>query len=180
MKLHARTSRRRFLARTVGAAGALALSGCDALSRTEWFPSVLGAGEKLSQAAHHLLTPRRAMAQEFSAADLSPTFRSNGTAMPNDMRYKALAAAGFADYRLELGGLVEQPASLSLADLPAALRSLATIAWRAGARSANGRVHGSAHCWRPFGPGARHATSCFIAPIQWRMTEPAPTTRAST
>ena len=119
MKLHARTSRRRFLARTVGAAGALALSGCDALSRTEWFPSVLGAGEKLSQAAHHLLTPRRAMAQEFSAADLSPTFRSNGTAMPNDMRYKSLAAAGFADYRLELGGLVEQPASLSLADLRA-------------------------------------------------------------
>src|SRR5204863_5126952 len=119
MKLHARTSRRRFLARTVGAAGALALSGCDALSRTEWFPSVLSAGEKLSQAAHHLLTPRRAMAQEFSAADLSPTFRSNGTAMPNDMRYRALAAAGFADYRLELGGLVEQPASLSLADLRA-------------------------------------------------------------
>jgi DMSO/TMAO reductase YedYZ molybdopterin-dependent catalytic subunit len=119
MKLHPRTSRRRFLARTVGAAGALALSGCDALSRTEWFPSVLGAGEKLSQAAHHLLTPRRAMAQEFGAADLSPTFRSNGTAMPNDMRYKALAAAGFADYRLELGGLVEQPASLSLADLRA-------------------------------------------------------------
>src|SRR6266496_5992880 len=119
MKLHARTSRRRFLARTVGAAGALALSGCDALSRTEWFPSVLGAGEKLSQAAHHLLTPRRAMAQEFSAADLSPTFRSNGTAMPNDMRYRALAAAAFADYRLELGGLVEQPASLSLAELRA-------------------------------------------------------------
>ena len=61
MKLHARTSRRRFLERTIGAAGALALSGCDALSRTEWFPSVLGAGERLSQAAHHLLTPRRAM-----------------------------------------------------------------------------------------------------------------------
>jgi len=119
MKLHARTSRRRFLARTVGAAGALALSGCDALSRTEWFPSVLGAGEKLSQAAHHLLTPRQAMAQEFSAADLSPTFRSNGTAMPNDMRYKALAAAGFADYRLEVTGLVEQPASLSLSELRA-------------------------------------------------------------
>src|SRR3989454_6104613 len=119
MKLHARPSRRRFLARTVGAAGALALSGCDALSRTEWFPSVLGAGEKLSQAAHHLLTPRRAMAQEFTAAALSPPFGSTGTAMPNDMRYRALAAAAFADYRLELGGLVEQPASLSLAELRA-------------------------------------------------------------
>ena len=119
MKLHARTSRRRFLARTVGAAGALALSGCDALSRTEWFPKVLGAGEKLSEAAHHLITPRNAMAQEFSEVDLSPTFRSNGTAMPNDARYRALATAGFADYRLEVGGLVEQPASLSLAELRA-------------------------------------------------------------
>jgi DMSO/TMAO reductase YedYZ molybdopterin-dependent catalytic subunit len=119
MKLHARTSRRRFLARTVGAAGALALSGCDALSRTEWFPRILGAGEKLSEAAHHLITPRKAMAQEFSEADRSPEFRSNGTAMPNDARYRALAAAGFADYRLEVGGLVEQPASLSLAELRA-------------------------------------------------------------
>ena len=72
MKLHAKSSRRRFLARGVGAAGALALSGCDALSRTEWFPRVLGAGEKLSQAAHHLLLPRKAMAQEFSDADRSP------------------------------------------------------------------------------------------------------------
>jgi DMSO/TMAO reductase YedYZ molybdopterin-dependent catalytic subunit len=119
MKLHARTSRRRFLARTAGVAGAFALSGCDALSRTEWFPSVLGAGEKLSQATHHLLTPRQAMAQEFSAVDLSPTFRSNGTAMPNNAQYQELAAAGFADYRLEVGGLVEQPASLSLAELRA-------------------------------------------------------------
>jgi DMSO/TMAO reductase YedYZ molybdopterin-dependent catalytic subunit len=119
MKPHARTSRRRFLARTVGAAGALALSGCDALSRTEWFPRVLGAGEKLSEAAHHLITPRKAMAQEFGEADRSPEFRSNGTAMPNDARYRALAAAGFADYRLEVGGLVEQPASLSLAEVRA-------------------------------------------------------------
>jgi DMSO/TMAO reductase YedYZ molybdopterin-dependent catalytic subunit len=119
MKPYARTSRRRFLARTVGAAGALALSGCDALSRTEWFPRVLGAGERLSEAAHHLITPRKAMAQEFGEADRSPEFRSNGTAMPNDARYRALAAAGFADYRLEVGGLVEQPASLSLAELRA-------------------------------------------------------------
>jgi len=119
MKLHAKSSRRRFLARGVGAAGALALSGCDALSRTEWFPRVLGAGEKLSQAAHHLLLPRKAMAQEFSDADRSPEFRSNGTAMPNSRQYQALAAAGFVDYRLQVGGLVERPASLSLAELHA-------------------------------------------------------------
>jgi DMSO/TMAO reductase YedYZ molybdopterin-dependent catalytic subunit len=119
MKLRARTSRRRFLARGLGAAGALALAGCDALSRTEWFPSVLGAGEKLSEAVHHLVTPRKAMAQEFAESDLSPKFRSNGTAMPNSAQYQALAASGFADYRLEVRGLVEHPASFSLAELRA-------------------------------------------------------------
>src|SRR5437763_7143110 len=117
MKLPARTSRRRFLARSFGAAGALVRAGCDALSRTAWFPSVLGTGEKLSEAVHHLLAPRKAMAQEFTEADLSPKFRSNGTAMPNSVQYQALAASGFAEYRLEIGGLVEQPARLSLAEL---------------------------------------------------------------
>ncbi|HEX8011733.1 MAG TPA: molybdopterin-binding protein [Casimicrobiaceae bacterium] len=119
MKLLARTSRRRFLARTLGAVGALSLSGCEALSRSEWFPKVLGAGETLSMGAQRLLLPRKAMAQEFSPADLSPQFRSNGTAMPNSRPYRALAAAGFDDYRLEVGGLVERPASLSLAELRA-------------------------------------------------------------
>jgi DMSO/TMAO reductase YedYZ molybdopterin-dependent catalytic subunit len=119
MKPRVKISRRHFLARTFGATGALMLSGCDALSRTEWFPKVLGVGEKLSESAHHLLVPRRAMAQEFSEADRSPEFRSNGTAMPNNRQYQALAAAGFTDYRLEVGGLVEKPAAFSLAELRA-------------------------------------------------------------
>jgi DMSO/TMAO reductase YedYZ molybdopterin-dependent catalytic subunit len=119
MRLHADASRRRFLARAVGAAGTLALSGCEALSRTDWFPRILGVGEKLNEAAQHLITPRTAMAQEFGEVDLSPQFRSNGTAIPNNLEYQALAARGFADYRLEVGGLVGQPASLSLADLRA-------------------------------------------------------------
>jgi DMSO/TMAO reductase YedYZ molybdopterin-dependent catalytic subunit len=119
MRPQAKASRRRFLARSVGAAGALALSGCDALSRTEWFPRLLGAGEKLSETAHHLIAPRKAMAQEFHEADRSPEFRSNGTAMPNNPAYEALAARGFTDYRLEVGGLVDRPTSLSLAELRA-------------------------------------------------------------
>jgi DMSO/TMAO reductase YedYZ molybdopterin-dependent catalytic subunit len=119
MKLLARNSRRRFLGRFFGATGALALSGCDALSRSEWFPKVLGAGEALSEAAHHWLVPRKAMAQEFADGDRSPEFRSNGTAAPNNPRYQALAAGGFADYRLVVGGLVEKPAEFSLAELRA-------------------------------------------------------------
>ena len=42
MKLRVRPSRRRFLTRAVSAAGVLTLSGCDALSRTTWFPRLLG------------------------------------------------------------------------------------------------------------------------------------------
>ena len=119
MNRRAELSRRRFLARALGAASAAALAGCDALSRSEWFPRVLESAERLTEASQHLLVPRRAMAQEFTAADVSPAFRSNGTAMPADPRYAALAAGGFAHYRLEIGGLVEAPASLSLAELRA-------------------------------------------------------------
>ena len=119
MKRRTELSRRRFLASAFGATGALALGGCDALSQTEWAPKILEAGEKLSSVAQHLIAPRRAMAQEFSEADLSPRFRSNGTSMPANPQYLALATGGFADYRLAVDGLVEKPASLSLAELRA-------------------------------------------------------------
>jgi len=113
------TSRRRFLQRALAAGGALVLSGCDQLSRSEWFTKVLGSAEKLSFAAQRLLLPRKAMAQEFTEADLSPFFRSNGTSNPDNPEYQALAANGFADYRLQVGGLVAQPRAYSLDELRA-------------------------------------------------------------
>jgi DMSO/TMAO reductase YedYZ molybdopterin-dependent catalytic subunit len=111
--------RRRFLVRAMGAAGALLVAGCERLSNSDWFPRVLGAGEKMSSAVAHAVTSRKAMAQEFADADRSPTFRSNGTAEPDSDAYRMLAADGFAAYRLGVGGLVTRPASLSLADLRA-------------------------------------------------------------
>jgi DMSO/TMAO reductase YedYZ molybdopterin-dependent catalytic subunit len=110
-------TRRRFLARALGAAGTLILAGCDRLSGSEWFPKVLGVGEKASNAVAHAVTSRISMAQEFTEADRSPTFRSNGTAEPDSDEYRKLAASAFADYRLEVGGLVLQPRSYSLAEL---------------------------------------------------------------
>jgi len=112
-------SRRRFLTGLVAGTGTLLLAGCERLSESEWFPKVLSAGERLSQAAQTLVTGRKAMAQEFSEADLSPTFRSNGTAEPDSEAYAALAAKRFADYRLDVGGLVASPRTFSLADLRA-------------------------------------------------------------
>ena len=109
--------RRRFLAGMFGGAAASLAAGCDKLSKTEWFPKILEAGEHLSREAQHLVTSRKSMAQEFTEADLSPEFRSNGTAEPNNPEYKTLAARGFTDYRLQVMGLVERPATFSLAEL---------------------------------------------------------------
>jgi DMSO/TMAO reductase YedYZ molybdopterin-dependent catalytic subunit len=111
--------RRRFLLGALSGAGALLLSGCDRLASTAWFQKTLDAGETLTRTAQRLVIPRKAMAQEFSEADLSPQFRSNGTAVPRNAQYQALAMAGFAPYKLDVGGLVERPTSFSLADLRA-------------------------------------------------------------
>ncbi|MBE7521046.1 MAG: molybdopterin-dependent oxidoreductase [Burkholderiales bacterium] len=118
MNANDRRTRRRFLARAAGAIAAATLAGCQRLSTSEWFPKVLGVAEPLSEQAAKLVG-RSAMAQEFSPADLSPTFRSNGTAMPGTDAYRALVEGGFADWRLVVDGLVATPRSYSLADLHA-------------------------------------------------------------
>jgi len=111
--------RRRFLLRALAAGGTLLLSGCDRLSHSAWFTRMLDSAEKLTFGAQRLLLPRKAMAQEFTEADLSPDFRSNGTDNPANPIYQALVANQFADYRLKVGGLVAQPRAYSLDDLKA-------------------------------------------------------------
>jgi len=115
-RLRRRLPRRVFLTRTAVSVSALALAGCDSLSRTEWFPKVLNAAEPLSEAAAKLVA-RKGMAQEFAESDRSPTFRSNGTSEPDSDQYGAWVANDFADYRLSVAGLVEAPRAFSLSDL---------------------------------------------------------------
>ncbi len=112
-------TRRTFLRTALTAASGALLAGCDALSRSSWFPKVLGAGEHLSRNVQHWATPRKSMAQEFTEADLSPFFRSNGTANPEDATYQALAQNDFADWHLQVDGRVERPMEFSLAQLRA-------------------------------------------------------------
>ena len=114
-----RGARRRFLGRLAASLGAVGVAGCDRLSQSEWFPKVLNSAEKLNERVAKLVTGRKAMAQEFTPADLSPTFRSNGTAQPDNPEYAALAANSFNDYALEVAGLVAKPRRFSLAELRA-------------------------------------------------------------
>ena len=110
--------RRRFLSQALVAASLPFLSACQRLSESAWFTQVLASGETLSKNVSQLLG-RKAMAQEFSPADISPTFRSNGTAFPESDAYRRLVDAKFAPYALAIDGLVEQPRSYSLAELRA-------------------------------------------------------------
>jgi DMSO/TMAO reductase YedYZ molybdopterin-dependent catalytic subunit len=111
--------RRHFLRGAVAAAGAAALAGCDRISNNPGFQSALEGVEHLSRAAQKVVAPRPAMAQEFGPHDVPADFRANGTLDPRDADYQSLRRGNFADYRLEVRGLVEKPASWSLDELRA-------------------------------------------------------------
>jgi DMSO/TMAO reductase YedYZ molybdopterin-dependent catalytic subunit len=110
-------TRRRFLIGSTLGAGALALSGCDVLDQNSDIDSVLRSAEQLTMKAQRLLQGRNALAREFTEADISPAFRVNGTSAPDSEEYAELVEGEFKDWKLKVGGLVERPLELSLADL---------------------------------------------------------------
>ena len=110
---------RRTLLRAATATSALLLSGCDRLSESDWFRQLLGLVNEPDRKLQRALAVGSGLAPEYTAADLSPNFRVNGNDEPDDAAYQAFAANQFRDWKLEIGGLVERPAQLSLADLRA-------------------------------------------------------------
>jgi DMSO/TMAO reductase YedYZ molybdopterin-dependent catalytic subunit len=105
---------------TGGAIGAgLLLSGCDKLAQQPGFRRILFSGEKINMGLQRALMDRNALAPEFTAAQMSPVFRTNGNANPNTADYNRHVAENFANWRLEVGGLVDRPLRLSLSDIGA-------------------------------------------------------------
>lgn len=74
-----------------------------------------GAGHSLTYAAQRLIT-RHSMAREFPAEKISRHPFANGKPFESD-EFAAMRADGFADWRLEVRGLVRSPATLSMATL---------------------------------------------------------------
>ncbi len=110
-------NRRRWL--TGAAAGALGamLTACNRLTANAGVQQTLARAEGLTRRAQRLVVDRKALAQEFAAAEISRDFRANGSISPGDPDYRALVESGFADWRLVIDGLVERPMALSLAQL---------------------------------------------------------------
>jgi DMSO/TMAO reductase YedYZ molybdopterin-dependent catalytic subunit len=100
----------------LGASGLL-LPGCDALNSNATFRRVLTESEKLTLNTHRLITDRAALAQEFSAMDISPKFTANGSINPGTAMYNNMVKTGFAEWRLKIDGLVGRPLSISLPQL---------------------------------------------------------------
>ena len=113
------TTRRTWLGRALAGVGAMALAGCDQVAENAGVRKVLETAEGLTRRVQRSL-PRTALAPEFPAALIAAEFRPNGSTNPQDFTYQAHVVEGFANWRLAIGGLVDHPLSLSLADLRAA------------------------------------------------------------
>jgi DMSO/TMAO reductase YedYZ molybdopterin-dependent catalytic subunit len=113
-----RRERRGFLRAGIGFAAGGALAGCDAISHNDAAVDVLRSAEAVNNSVHRVLG-RRAMAQEFTPADVPPVFRANGTTMPPGESYAAMVANQFADWRLKIDGLVDKPLEFTMAQLQA-------------------------------------------------------------
>jgi DMSO/TMAO reductase YedYZ molybdopterin-dependent catalytic subunit len=104
-----------------GAAASLAaafLAGCDRIATDPGVVKALSSAEVLNRRVQRLFG-RDVLAREYTRADISGYFKPNGSVDPPDADYKALAAGGFADWRLVVDGLVERPLSQTLAQVRA-------------------------------------------------------------
>jgi DMSO/TMAO reductase YedYZ molybdopterin-dependent catalytic subunit len=114
-------SRRKLI--TTGIAATAGLAGVTAATRLAQryglippdHGGIYGPGETLTYAAQRLLTAH-SLAREFPRSMISKSPFANETSPPNDA-FKRHQAAGFADWRLSVDGMVARPASLSLSDL---------------------------------------------------------------
>lgn len=111
------STRRRWLSGLAAGAAGTMLSACDKLTMNPAVQQGLARAEGLTRRAQRLLVDRKALAREFTEAEISSDFRPNGSISPGDADYRALVEAGFADWRLTIDGLVERPMALTLAEL---------------------------------------------------------------
>jgi DMSO/TMAO reductase YedYZ molybdopterin-dependent catalytic subunit len=117
----ARYSRRKLI--TTGLAAAAGAFGLGAAARIAQryglippdHGGIYGLGETLTYASQRLLT-KHSLAREFSRSQISkPPFANE--IPPLNESFKSLQAGGFVDWRLSVSGMVDQPASFSLAQL---------------------------------------------------------------
>ncbi|WP_213948677.1 molybdopterin-binding protein [Luteibacter sp. dw_328] len=112
-------NRRGFLRTALLALGGASLAACDRISESETGPRILDSAEAVNRRVQRFLSPSKALAREYPESEISAVFKPNGTLMPDTPLYQGLMKGDFADYRLEVDGMVDAPARLSIAELQA-------------------------------------------------------------
>src|SRR6266403_4599689 len=116
-------TRRKLLFGVAQGTGLLLLCGCEkvfnGLQQNKTFRSLLESAEGANRRLLRLLTGKNKLAQEFTEKDISRYFKANGNPPPITMDYMADAAKQWISWRLEVTGLVKQPARFSLGELRA-------------------------------------------------------------
>lgn len=118
--------RRQALLGGLATLGGLTLAGCTP-ENPPTYGDILRIGDNFTYQAQRLLLPRHALVREFDHADIT-SMPAIGTTNPGDAKepsynpafgetYDRLRKGGFADWRLEVVGLVARPGVYSLADL---------------------------------------------------------------
>lgn len=112
-----RSVSRRDVIAGVSAGAGLLLAGCNRVDLPPTYGSLLGIGEAFTYASHRVLLRRQSLVREFGRDALSPDFPAINAVDPQDADYQRMRRRRFIDYRLRVGGLVDHPETLSLADL---------------------------------------------------------------
>jgi len=115
-------SRRDLLKAGLASAGGLLLTGCSK-KLPPTYGNILRMGDTFTYAAHQVLLPGESLVKEYSHKDIS-SFPAIGTTNPCDPNkprpnetYAQLLKGNFADWHLQVEGLVARPGSYSLAQL---------------------------------------------------------------
>jgi DMSO/TMAO reductase YedYZ molybdopterin-dependent catalytic subunit len=123
--MSSRVSRRRLIKTGLGAVVGAGALGAAARAADQYglIPpncrGVYGLSDTLTFAGQRLLTTvLPSEAREFESSQISTVIPVNGNAPTSD-EYTRMASTGFADWRLEVDGMVERPMSFSMADLKA-------------------------------------------------------------
>ena len=106
-----------------GLAGAGLTAGCsrvlpvDKLTQDGHVQHILANAQGWDHHSQRWLQGGGSLAREFRPADISAHFKPNGTLHPAGDAYARSLAAGFADWRLRIDGMVARPMTLSVAQL---------------------------------------------------------------
>src|SRR5262245_2971094 len=114
-------TRRSFLTASAAGVSSLALAGCDQLDflgqRDQAVRDFLERANSLTYQAQGALVRHQALERTYDESAIRQPQRPNGSTDPQTSDYLALKANNFADYRLRISGLVDNPLTFSLDEL---------------------------------------------------------------